>query len=196
MDEKRLIGRLKRRDEAAFSYLVTTNQGRIFNVCFRMLGNSAEAEDLAQEVFVKAFGALASFRGDSALGTWLYRIAVNLCKNRLKYLGRRAHGRRAVLEDVPERALSDSAASGTTMGEGVPRPDQVLAGAQAEARIQVALGVIEDDHRLLLVLRDIQGLSYAEVVDITGLPEGTVKSRLHRARAALRRAYDELEGEA
>ncbi|MCB9540274.1 MAG: sigma-70 family RNA polymerase sigma factor [Myxococcales bacterium] len=194
VDEKKLIRRLKRREEAAFNELVLTHQGRVFNVCYRMLGNAAEAEDIAQEVFVKAFGAITSFRGDSAVGTWLYRIAVNLCKNRLKYLGRRHYRRKSNIDDVPEGAWADGGA-GTTMSESMPRPDEVLAGARAESRVQRALFDIDEDHRILLVLRDIQGLSYAEVVEVTGLPEGTVKSRLHRARAALRRAYDALEGE-
>lgn len=193
MDEKRLIRGLKRKDEKAFSALVLRHQGQIFNVCFRMLGNAAEAEDIAQDVFVKAFTAIGSFRGDSAIGTWLYRIAVNLCKNRLKYLGRRQYNSTAEISGVPERAFSE-AGTARTVGEPHARPDQVLEGNRAESRIQRALAALDESFRELLVLRDIQGLTYAEVVHITGLAEGTVKSRLHRARAALRRAYDAQEG--
>lgn len=193
MDEKRLIRGLKRKEEKAFSALVLRHQGQIFNVCYRMLNNAAEAEDIAQDVFVKAFIAIESFRGDSAIGTWLYRIAVNLCKNRLKYLARRQYNSTAEISGVPERAYSESGTA-RTVGEPTARPDQALEGNRAETRVQRALASLDGAFRELLVLRDIQGLTYAEVVHITGLAEGTVKSRLHRARAALRRAYDAQEG--
>lgn len=193
MSEKRLIRRLQGREERAFTELVVRYQAPMFNLCYRMLGNAAEAEDVAQETFVKAFQAIARFRGDSSLGTWLYRIAVNLSKNRLKYLSRRHYGASSAIDNVPERAWTRS--SQPTLGEAAAGPDKALEGARAESRVQKALASLEDEFRELLVLRDIQGLSYAEVVRITGLPEGTVKSRLHRARAALRRAFDALEGE-
>ena len=193
MSEKRLIRRLQKHEERAFTELVVRYQAPMFNLCYRMLGNAAEAEDIAQETFVKAFKAIARFRGDSSLGTWLYRIAVNLCKNRLKYLGRRHYGSSSQIDGVPERAWARS--SQPTLGEAVAAPDQALEGARAENRVQLALASVDSEFRELLVLRDIQGLSYVEVVRITGLPEGTVKSRLHRARAALRRAYQALEGE-
>ncbi len=192
LNEKRLVRRLKGRDEAAFSQLVLLYQGRIFNLCYRMLGNAAEAEDLAQDVFVKCFRAIHSFREESKIGTWLYRIAVNLCKNRIKYLSRRHYQRSAQIDDVPERAWG--AAPCRTVGEGIARPDEILQGNQAERNIQQALAGVDPSFRELLVLRDIEGLSYAEIRGITGLVEGTVKSRLHRARAALRRAYQALEG--
>lgn len=193
MDDKQLLRRLKRRDERAFTELVVAHQGRIFNVCFRMLGNRAEAEDIAQETFIKAFRAVGGFRGDSQLGTWLFRIAINLCKNRLKYLGRRGAGRTSDIADVPERVWSSR--SRPTVSEGAPRPDQALEGDRTHNRIQVALGRLDAEFRELLVLRDIQGLSYAEMMSITGLAEGTVKSRLHRARNALKRVFIELGGE-
>ncbi len=192
VDEKQLIRRLKRRDERAFTALVTQHQGQIYNLCFRMLGNGAEAEDVAQDTFIKAFKAIDRFRGDSQIGTWLYRIAINLCKNRLKYLGRRGRGRTQDVADVPETAWGDAPG---TVAEAEPRPDHVLEGRRAETRIQAALGALDTEFRELLVLRDIQGLSYAEMMGITGLPEGTVKSRLHRARTALRKAYEALGGE-
>lgn len=193
LNEERLIRRLQQRDERAFTELVLQQQGCIYNLCYRMLGNSAEAEDIAQEVFVKSFRAIGTFRGDSSLGTWLYRIAVNLCKNRLKYLGRRQYAATAALHDLPEGALAARRDDGRALGEKMPRPDQELEGRRAESRVQRALASIEADFRELLVLRDIEGLTYAEVMEITGLPAGTVKSRLHRARAALKAAYEALE---
>jgi len=194
LDEKRLIRRLKQRDDAAFGRMVLQFQGPVFNLCLRMLSNPTEAEDVAQDVFVKCFLAIESFRGDSSLGTWLYRIAVNLCKNRLKYLGRRRYNATDRFEDLPDGAVSRGGQGRSTLGDAPPRPDLAFEGSQAERRVQRALAAVDDEYRALLVLRDVQGFSYAEVVTITGLPEGTVKSRLHRARAMFRKVYDDLEG--
>ncbi|MCK6574860.1 sigma-70 family RNA polymerase sigma factor [Myxococcota bacterium] len=191
-EEQRLVKRLKRREEHAFHELVVRHQSMIYGLCVRMLGHPDEAEDVAQDVFVRSFQAIDSFRGDSSLGTWLYRIAINLCKNRLKYLGRRRHGSGQTVEDVPEGELLRSVAGGLSVGEPAPRPDEALSGNQTESLIQRALAAVEPDFRELLVLRDIDGLSYAEVMVITGLAEGTVKSRLHRARLALKTAYEAL----
>ncbi len=194
-EEHRLVKRLKRREELAFHELVLRHQRSIYNLCLRMIGHPIEAEDVAQDVFVRSFIAIDTFRGDSSLGTWLYRIAINLCKNRLKYLGRRRHGSAQTVDDVPEGELIRSVAGGLSVGEPAPRPDDVLAGNQTEALIQQALASVEPEFRELLVLRDIEGLSYAEVMAITGLAEGTVKSRLHRARLALKEAYEALTRE-
>jgi RNA polymerase sigma-70 factor (ECF subfamily) len=195
VNEEQLLRRLRARDERAFTTLVITHQTRVYGLCLRMVGNAAEAEDLAQEVFVRAFQAVDRFRGDSLLSTWLYRIGINLCKNRLKYLGRRGQGRRSSLEDVNEAALDDAGGPNRPLAEPRPRPDHALEGNEARDLIQSALDTLDPEHRELLVLRDIEGLSYAEVVGITGLPVGTVKSRLHRARAALREAYLAAGGE-
>ncbi len=191
-EETRLVQRLKRREELAFHELVIRHQRAIYGLCLRMIGQPTEAEDVAQDVFVRSFLAIDTFRGDSSLGTWLYRIAINLCKNRLKYLGRRRTSSAQTVDDVPEGELVRSVAGGLSVGEPAPRPDEALSGNQTEHLIQRALATVEPDFRELLVLRDIEGLSYAEVMTITGLAEGTVKSRLHRARAALKSAYEAL----
>ena len=182
--ERLLIRRLRERDEKAFRELVDEYQGRVFNLTLRMLGNREEAEDLAQEVFITVFKSIDSFRADSKFSTWLYRIAVNHCKNRIKYLARRHDRRKAEFDEQVGRA----AAAGTTSAPSAPRqPDQNMAGAQMEVILQQAINGLEEEHRLLVVLRDIEELSYDEICDITGLAQGTVKSRLHRARAALRK---------
>ena len=191
-EEHRLVKRLKRREELAFHEFVVRNQRSIFNLCLRMVGHPIEAEDVAQDVFVRSFLAIDTFRGDSSLATWLYRIAINLCKNRLKYLGRRRHGSAQTVDDVPEGELLRSVAGGLSVGEPVARPDEILAGNETEALIQRALATVDPDFRELLILRDIEGMSYADVMAITGLAEGTVKSRLHRARQALKEAYEAL----
>ncbi|HRI49259.1 MAG TPA: sigma-70 family RNA polymerase sigma factor [Pseudomonadota bacterium] len=183
-DEADLIRRLQQRDEKAFVLCVRTYQDKVYGLIYRMLGNHAEAQDVAQEVFVTVFKSIDSFRGESKLSTWLYRIAANHCKNRIKYLRRRAHKTTTELDAQAERALQNT--SGSTLGEGQAGPAEVLEGAQLEQIVQRAIGKLEEEHRLLLLLRDIEEMSYEEIMQVTGLPEGTVKSRLHRARQALK----------
>lgn len=191
-DEALLVERLKRRDEAAFNELVRLYQGKVFTLVHRMLGDRAEAEDLAQEVFVTVFKSIDGFRGDSKLSTWLYRVATNHCKNRIKYLGRRARGSKEELTELSERGALESATM--TTSARIERPDQALEGRQLERIVQEALAGLDTEHRELVVLRDVENMSYEEIQKITGLPEGTVKSRLHRARLALRDKVEALGG--
>lgn len=183
-DEAKLLRRLKRRDERAFAQMVEAYQGRVFALVFRMLNDRAEAEDVAQEVFVTVFKSIDSFRGDSKLSTWIYRIAANHSKNRIKYLSRRHHKRTKDITDVRETDFAGPLAPKHA------RPDEVAAGRQLEGIIQEALAQLEDDHRVVIILRDIDHLAYGEIAEILGVAEGTVKSRLFRGRAALRALID------
>lgn len=182
--EQKLVARLKRRDEAAFNELITLYQGRIFRLVFRMLGDRAEAEDLAQEVFVTVFKSIDGFRGDSKLSTWLYRVATNHCKNRIKYLQRRARGKKKEFDEIAEAGAIESATMNQT--SHIARPDHMVEAYEKEQILKTAIASLDEDHRTLIVLRDIENLTYDQIQEITGLAEGTVKSRLHRARHALR----------
>lgn len=182
--ENQLIQRLKSRDETAFNEIVVLYQSRVYNLVYRMLASREEAQDVAQEVFITVFKAIHLFRGESKFSTWLYRIATNHCKNRLKYLGRRAVYPKTPLDDLSERDQLESASMSTS--GTVDRPDRLLEGVEVEKLLQEAMVELDEDHRVLIILRDIQNLSYQEIAEITQLAEGTVKSRLHRARAALR----------
>ena len=179
-EEARFIARLASRDERAFNELVVLYQERVFRILLRMLGRRDEAEDMAQEVFVQVFKAVGTFRGDSKLSTWIYRIAVNLCKNRVKYLKRRHSEAQDEYEALAERSPM-TAGSGVTSGD-VARPDHMVEGLQLERVVQVCITELEPDFREVLILRDVEDLSYEEVCEVTGLPDGTVKSRLHLAR--------------
>ena len=184
--ERRLIRRLRDRDERAFREVVQTYGDQIYNLTYRMLGDPAEAEDVAQEVFITVFKSIDSFRGDAKFSTWLYRIAANHCKNRIKYLARRGDHQRA--QYVEESAAAgDGAAARLTGAAPAPSPDSQVAGAELEGIVQKTIASLDEEQRLLVVLRDVEDLSYGEIAEISGLPEGTVKSRLHRARLALRR---------
>lgn len=182
--EEKLVERLKRRDEAAFNELIRLYQGRIFRLVFRMLGDRSEAEDVAQEVFITVFKSIDGFRGDSKLSTWLYRVATNHCKNRIKYLDRRARGKKKEYDEIAEHGAIDSATMNPSAH--IARPDQMMEAMQKERILQQAIAALEDEHRELIVLRDIEHMTYEQIQEITGLAEGTVKSRLHRARHALR----------
>ena len=191
--EQRFIERLVARDERAFNELVQAYEQRVFRLLLRMLGRRDEAEDMAQEVFVQVFKAISTFRGDAKLGTWIYRIAVNLCKNRMKYLSRRHSGEQDELEPVAERAQLNEA-KGVTFGE-TSRPDHMLEGLQLERIVQDCIAELDPDFREVLVLRDVEDLSYEELCEVTGLPDGTVKSRLHRARNMLKTAVERRVGD-
>lgn len=191
--EQRFVERLKARDERAFNELVQAYEARVFRLVFRMVGRRSEAEDMAQEVFVQVFKAIDQFRGDSKLSTWIYRIATNLCKNRVKYLARRHEGSQAELEPMAERATLEEA-KGVTFGD-VARPDHLVEGFQLEAIVHACIAELDPDFRAALILRDVEDLSYEEIAEITGLPDGTVKSRIHRARAMLKGAVERAMGE-
>ena len=182
--ESRLVRRLRDRDARAFREMVEQYGDRVFNLTYRMLGNREEAEDVAQEVFITVFKSIESFRGDSKFSTWLYRITANHCKNRIKYLSRRHDRDRTELDDRVTGGLN-----GPVMGAPAasPRPDRQLEGAEMEQVLQRAIAELDDDQRILVILRDVEDLSYEEICAITELPDGTVKSRLHRARMALRK---------
>jgi len=181
--ERMLLRRLRERDERAFRELVDEHRDKVFNLTYRMLGNRAEAEDVAQEVFISVFKTIDTFREESKFSTWLYRVAVNHCKNRIKYLSRR-HDRD---QDELDDGIDHATAAAATSANPSPRPDRALEGAQLEKLLQEEIAQLEDDHRILVVLRDVEDLSIEEICEITGLPDGTVKSRLHRARMALRK---------
>ena len=186
-EERRLVRRLKARDERAFREFILAHERLVFNLVFRMLGNYEEAEDVSQEVFVTVFKAIGTFKGKSRLSTWLYRIAANHAKNRLKYLSRRRADRRQSLEVTSESEIHRARPNYQDA------PESVAIGLELERLVQDALTRLEDDHRLIIVLRDLEHLSYEEIAEITGLTMGTVKSRLHRARAALKQTLTRLE---
>lgn len=193
VDEAQFVARLVARDERAFNELVVTYERRVFALVFRMIGRRDEAEDLAQEVFVQVFKAIDQFRGDSKLSTWIYRIAVNLCKNRSKYLSRRHASDQDDVDAMADRAPL-SAAKGVSVGD-VSRPDELVEGMQIEIIVKRAIGQIDADFREVLILRDVEDMSYEEIAAITNLPDGTVKSRIHRGRAQLRALVEKAIGE-
>jgi RNA polymerase sigma-70 factor (ECF subfamily) len=171
-DDAPLLARLRAGDARAFEELVTTYQHRVFAVSLRMLSNRAEAEEIAQETFLRAHRALAEFRGEARLGTWLYAIASRLCLNRLAS-GPRRHERS---DDI---ALSQAPAEGADAVGALERDE--LAAALHEA-----VAALPEERRIVVVLRDLEGLSYEDIGEVLGVPLNTVRTRLHRARLDLK----------
>jgi RNA polymerase sigma-70 factor (ECF subfamily) len=192
-NEARFIERLRARDERAFNDLVKKYERRVFGLLLRLIGRRDEAEDLAQEVFVQVFKAIGGFRGDAKLSTWIFRIAVNLSKNRTKYLARRRSDSQdhfdGIGDDAPLHGAKDS-----TMAV-IARPDEVVSGIELEAIVERSIAALEPEFREVLILRDIEDMTYEEIADITGLADGTVKSRIHRARMQLKEAVELAIGE-
>ena len=185
--DRRLVRRLKAGDERAFQEMVLTYQDRVFGLVYRMLGNRQEAEDVAQEVFISVYRGIGNYRGEGKLYTWMYRIASNTCKNRIKYLKGRNFHRATDIDDTPAAHLAGNDGGPVhSLQSQVPGPEAHIEGMRLEDAIQIELNNLDPEHRLLIVLRDVQGLSYADILKITGLNQGTLKSRLHRARLALK----------
>lgn len=180
--EHSLLKRLRDRDERAFRELVAQHRDRVFNITYRMLGNRSEAEDVAQEVFITVFKQIDTFEERSKFSTWLYRVAVNHTKNRIKYLSRRQDKNKDELDDTTQTG------SNGAIGQSMPRsPDAALAGVQMEEVLRQAVQSLDEEQRTVVILRDIEDMTIEEICEITGMPDGTVKSRLHRARLALRK---------
>lgn len=171
-EEASLVARLRRGDGRAFEELVIAYQHRVFGVALRMLGNRAEAEEVAQETFLRAHRALPEFRGEARLHTWLYAIASRLCLNRLA-----SPDRRLVRGD--DEALAAAAA-------GEPSAAAMLERAELDAAVRDAIAALPEDRRIVVVLRDLEGLSYEDIAEALGLELNTVRSRLHRARLDLK----------
>ncbi len=184
--EHLLIARLRRGDPAAFELLVRTHQDRVYDFCVRMLSDREEAFDLTQEIFISVHRNMDKFRADAKLTTWIYRIARNHCLNRLKYLKRRGRGRSDEYGESNELSITEA------MG-GSEAPDAAVSRKTDRQLVHQAITELDEDQRALVVLRDVEGLSYDEIMEITELAEGTVKSRLHRAREKLAGILSKLE---
>jgi RNA polymerase sigma-70 factor, ECF subfamily len=183
-EEAMFVMRLQAHEDAAYDELVRTYSASIFHVAYRMLGDSAEASDLVQEIFLKVFRNIGGFKGEAALKTWVFRIAFSEILNRLRWWKRR-HRFATVSLDEP---ANDFGGSSRMIAASSPTPEQALQSKEEEGAIQQALGKLSREHRSIIVLRDIEGFSYNEIADVLGVSVGTVKSRLARARADLKKS--------
>ncbi len=183
-----LIARFLEGDQKAFTSLVIKYQHKVHNLCFRVLGDKHEAQDMAQEVFLTVHKSLKNFRGDSMFSTWIFRVTVNHCKNRLKYLGRRNYFG-SISMDQPQE-IKDGEVYFEFEDES-PSPEDIIGGQEIQTVVQAAIAELDEDHRVCIVLRDIQDLSYEEIAEVLKIKVGTVKSRIHRARMELKKILEE-----
>lgn len=185
-DEPELVRRCKRGDRDAFDRLLFLHERRVYNLCLRLLGNAEEALDAAQDVFVEAWRGIARFREESALSTWLHSIAVFVCRQSIRRKRRvRARGEFSLDDasiDPDGRRLSE------VLPDNAPLPDRSFEAGEAGALVQRALGTLPHVFREATVLRELDGMSYQEVAAALRVRVGTVKSRLSRAKLALRNA--------
>ena len=177
--EAALVERCAAGDEAACAELVSIHQRMVFGLALHLLGDRDEALDLSQEVFLRVFRTISTFRGQSALRTWIYRIVINQARNRQRWW-RRRHRADQVSLDEHLAQFGDMESTGDAL------PDRLLASKETAARIWQALDRLPFDQRTALILREVDGLRYEEIAFSLGVAVGTVKSRLTRARQALR----------
>lgn len=175
MDEQTLLERARRGDEAAFEQLLERYQKTVYHQALRLLNNPEDAADVTQEVFLKVWKHLPGFRGESGFATWLYRLtdnaAIDLIRREKKRQG--------------DRSLDDEDSAPLFPPDPSPTPQQAVEGQERSQAVALGLRQLSGEHRRILVLREINGLSYDEIGSILGLSPGTVKSRLARARTAL-----------
>lgn len=191
-DDAALIQAGRDGDAAALGQLVRRYQDRVFNLCLRMCGSREDAEDHTQEAFVRAIQSLDKFAERSRFYTWVFRIAVNLVVS-----AKRKTDRRATFSlDAPRRRGDgdDGESRSAQLAADDSPPDQRMENQERNRQVMAAMSAIDDEHRTVLVLRDVESLSYDEIADILDVPTGTVKSRLHRARLALRERLLPLMG--
>ncbi len=181
--ERGLITSAAKGDRDAFESLVRSRMHRVFNVCYRLMGDHEEAGDCAQETFLKAFRSLKDFRGESSFSTWLFSIAVNTCKSRLQSSAYRGSQR-----NVSLAADASTPADPSALDPIDPAPSVLdqMERHELEVSIQQAINALPPEARTVIVLRDVEGFSYEEIARMTGLAVGTVKSRIARARMQLR----------
>jgi RNA polymerase sigma-70 factor (ECF subfamily) len=172
--DQEIVARVRNGDREAFAKLVLKYQSRVFTLAMRILDNRSEAEDIAQDIFVKVFQSLHDFRGASRFSTWLYRIAVNHCLNHIR---RRTRQQQTFVVTESEEWMQESSGS---------NPQKTLEQKERWALVQAKLQLLSPEHRTIVLLRDFEGLSYEEIADVLQLESGTVKSRLHRARMELK----------
>jgi len=181
MTEQELVAKAKTGDSDAFAQLVEQNQNRIYSLALRMVGNPEDAADLAQEAFLSAWRGLEKIQGEAAFSTWLYRLTSNACIDFLrKEKRKRAAGTVLYLDDTEQGATLD-------LPDYDADPHRQLEQEEVRSAITDCLAQLSTEHRKVLTLREVSGLSYAEIGEILGLEEGTVKSRIARARLALRK---------
>jgi len=186
--DERLVAQAQRGDSAAFGLLVDRHQDALYNGICRLVSRREDAEDLAQDTFVKAFRNIGGFQGRSSFYTWLYSIALNVVISHRRKVG--------VRRRVPHLSLSEGGdhEGSRDVPDRHDPPDATSERRELVGRLREAIAELDDDYRTIVVLRDIEGFDYEAIAGLLDCPQGTVKSRLHRARLELRAKLKDLVG--
>mgnify|MGYP001118794884 FL=1 len=179
--EKDLVDRARMGDVEAFEQLIESCQKKVFNIAFRMIGNYDDANELAQEVFLKAFRSINKFKGDSLFSTWIYKVTANVCLDEI-----RRRKKRMVFSLDEDMEFNDGEVK-RQIPDSSPTPDITAETNEIKNAVNKSIQELPEDYKSVIILRDIQGFSYDEISRIVNCPEGTVKSRINRARQALKK---------
>jgi len=188
--ERGLVEMCRRGDAEAFARLVSLHESMVYNLAARLLGDAEEARDLSQDVFLLVYRTLGRFEGRSSLKTWIYRIVVNQARNRQRWWRRRRRERSCPIEDMTPADHARAAAG----HPDADAPFERLARGERARQLQRAMLKLSFDHRAILLLREVEGLECDEIAAALKIPQGTVKSRLARARESLRQAMTAMNG--
>jgi len=184
VDEGWLIKQAQKGDNKAFELLIDEHFKKIYNIAYRLSGNEADASDMTQEVLIKIFRHIGSFSGNSKFSTWVYRVATNTCLDELKKIKRRSTYSLDAELDTGENEVV------VQVRDEAPTPDIAAEQKELSAAVGKAIKRLSPDHSAVVILRDIQGMSYEEVAKILNCSVGTVKSRLNRGRAQLKKILE------
>ncbi|WP_010252495.1 RNA polymerase sigma factor [Acetivibrio cellulolyticus] len=179
--ERNLVEKSKSGDVEAFEQLIESCQKKVFNIAYRMIGNYDDANELAQEVFIKAFRSIKKFKGDSLFSTWIYKVTANVCLDEI-----RRRKKKMVVSLDEEIEYSDGEVK-RQIADNAPTPDIAAETNEVKNAVNKSIQELPEDYKSIIILRDIQGFSYEEISKIFNCPEGTVKSRINRARQALKK---------
>jgi len=180
IDEKQLIRQCKNGDIQAFEKLIEGYQKKVYNIAYRMLGNSEDAFDVSQEVFIKVFKAIVNFKEESSFSTWIYRIAKNVCLDELR------KKKKAQVVSIHSTIQADDSEFSIQLEDFQKGPEELLEIKELKNEVNKAINCLTDEHKLVIQLRDISGFSYEEIAEILQCSLGTVKSRISRARNSLK----------
>ena len=191
-DDPALVERCRKGDMQAFGMLVAKYQDRVYNLILRMCSRPADAEELAQETFLKALKKISQFRGQSSFYTWLFRIATNLTISHQRHLavGRIRFHSLATEAGCSGNGPCDSQAQ--LVSDKSPRPEDAMMAEELNHRITDAIEQLDDEFRVAVVLRDVEEMDYNQIAEVLDVPIGTVKSRLHRGREILKEKLSDL----
>ncbi|MCX7748555.1 MAG: sigma-70 family RNA polymerase sigma factor [Clostridia bacterium] len=179
-NEKHLLIKAKNGDIEAFEKLIGEYQKKVFNIAFRMVGNHDDASEIAQEVFLKVYKSLKSFKEEASFSTWIYRITTNVCLDEL----RKKKNKKVISLD--EEIKAQDGEMKRQVVDDSPTPEMAVEGKIIRKAVSDSIKMLSEEHRIVIVMRDIQGFSYEEIAKVLKCPEGTIKSRINRARQSLR----------